>query len=735
MCRKQGIIKIQLKSDLCIGSGYAYEGSVDNDICYNEHGIPFIPARRLKGCLREAAELIQMSAIEEIFGTAGQSEYSDLIIDNGYIENAEAISEEIVRIKNARSELAEDLTQQRVLEEFTTVKAQTAILEETGVAKENSLRFLRVINQYAPYGKKEELIFFAQVEFGCEEYTIRKIVKALRHMGLNRNRGLGNVECELCDVKDVTYTKYECKSNESQIVELHYVLKNIEPLMLSGKNINQTERYISGTSILGAIAKAYLSQPNASAQDEWFQEMFHRNRVQFSNATITVPEKCDENQCYYEPYYPAPLFLNKLKKTKKLVNISGNKKGNEGGEYVLEGGNQPKKLKTEYVHFVSENQVKILEVNMERIYHHSQKQKSINGEEGILYVLEAISEGQYFTGTIVGERKYIEWIAAILDTMTLRFGKSKAAQYGKCKLMKKYIVDAKGCLEYKKGDTLLISFLSDGVFLDACGYITRYTEIKKLLAEELKIEYDDTLGAEDSYLQTKLISGYNMLWNLKKPSIEAVGAGSVIAYTLKKDCMIDSLQVGERKIEGFGQIMVQRQSDMHYAIEKIASEYQSGELAQTLPLLECILFTELRESWVEKALDYGKIVTNPTTLGRVTLMLIESVNEYSHDMEKAFEYFINRVESIKDKEKKKQIILFLEKCICMVETNVQSNPNEKQKKWVLDMNQLITLHQNKILAYKKMEHLEIESLEDKVKEAWPEYLMNILIYQKYLLKD
>lgn len=726
---------MKLKSDLCIGSGYAYEGSVDNDICYNEHGIPFIPARRLKGCLREAAELIQISGIDEIFGTAGQSEYSDLIIENGYIENAELISEEIVRIKNARSEWTEDLTQQRVLEQFTTVKAQTAIVEETGVAKENSLRFLRVINQYSPDGKKEELIFFAQVEFGCEEDTIRRIVKALRHIGLNRNRGLGNVECELCDVKDVLYTKCECTSNESQTVELHYVLKNIEPLMLSGKNVNQTERYISGTSILGAIAKAYLSQPNASVQDEWFQEMFHRNRVHFSNATITVLEKCDENQCCYKPYYPAPLFLNKLKKTKKLVNISGNKTENEGEEYALEGGNQPKKLKTEDVHFVSENQVKILEVNTERIYHHSQKQKSINGEDGILYVLEAVSEGQYFTGTIVGERRYIEWIAAILETMPLRFGKSKAAQYGKCRLMKKDIVDSKEILEYKKGDTLLISFLSDGMFLNTCGYTTRYQEVKKLLAEELKIEYDNTVGEEDSYLQTKLIFGYNMLWNLKKPSIEAIGAGSVIAYTLTKDCMLDSLQVGERKIEGFGKIMVQRQSDMHYAVEEITREYLPEELMQILPLLECILFTELRECWTEKAIDYGKIVTNPTTLGRVTLMLTDSVNEYSHDMEKAFEDFINRIESIKDKEKKKQVISFLEKCICMTETNVQTMKNEKQVKMVLDMNQLITFQQNKILAYEKMERLKIESLEDKVKELWPEYLMNILVYQKYLLKD
>ena len=52
---------ITLKSDLCVGSGYSYAGIIDSDICYDALGLPYIPARRLKGCLREAAELIGLS--------------------------------------------------------------------------------------------------------------------------------------------------------------------------------------------------------------------------------------------------------------------------------------------------------------------------------------------------------------------------------------------------------------------------------------------------------------------------------------------------------------------------------------------------------------------------------------------------------------------------------------------------------------------------------------------------
>ena len=51
-------LTITLKSDLCVGSGYSYARVIDSDISYDDLGIPYIQAKRLKGCLREAAELI-----------------------------------------------------------------------------------------------------------------------------------------------------------------------------------------------------------------------------------------------------------------------------------------------------------------------------------------------------------------------------------------------------------------------------------------------------------------------------------------------------------------------------------------------------------------------------------------------------------------------------------------------------------------------------------------------------
>ena len=46
---------IELLSDMCTTSGDGHNSTVDMDVVYDIHGIPYIPAKRIKGCIREAA--------------------------------------------------------------------------------------------------------------------------------------------------------------------------------------------------------------------------------------------------------------------------------------------------------------------------------------------------------------------------------------------------------------------------------------------------------------------------------------------------------------------------------------------------------------------------------------------------------------------------------------------------------------------------------------------------------
>ena len=98
---KMAVVRITLQSDLCVGSGYSYAGVIDSDVTSDRYGIPYIPARRLKGCMREAAEMIsavlQPDAISNLFGKRGQKMPGKLYIENARIKNYASIISAIER--------------------------------------------------------------------------------------------------------------------------------------------------------------------------------------------------------------------------------------------------------------------------------------------------------------------------------------------------------------------------------------------------------------------------------------------------------------------------------------------------------------------------------------------------------------------------------------------------------------------------------------------------------------
>jgi CRISPR/Cas system CMR subunit Cmr4 (Cas7 group RAMP superfamily) len=48
-------LKLTLLSPCLIGSGEGFGAVIDSDIVFDEFGIPYIPAKRIKGCLRDSA--------------------------------------------------------------------------------------------------------------------------------------------------------------------------------------------------------------------------------------------------------------------------------------------------------------------------------------------------------------------------------------------------------------------------------------------------------------------------------------------------------------------------------------------------------------------------------------------------------------------------------------------------------------------------------------------------------
>ncbi len=743
---------ITLKSDMCVGSGYSYAGIVDSDVCYDECGLPYIPAKRLKGCLREAAGLIGLSEDEtdKLFGKSGQDNARGVFLDNAYMEDYESLYEELKHIENP---VKEYLTPQNVLDRFTTIKAQTKIMEN-GVAKDNSLRYIRTVNHYSPLGREQELCFQADVYYeGLNEddkNAFENTVKALRNIGLNRSRGLGSVKCELKRSEPSRETEIGFDTvKEEDIYILSYSVKNLSPLVLSANQENATEKYISGQRVLGYFANAYLKD-GGSAEDAEFEELFLKNEVIFGG--LYPCGEADQTNGR-DSYYPAPSYINRLKKTGKYVNVSKKIpvtieecKG-IGEEYARGAGNQPKKLKKKFVCF-KEGKILVKEVASDIVYHHAKKSTKQGTENGeLLYAFEVVSKGQCFAGTITGKGKYIKKLAGLLQNGNLQFGKSRSSQYGKCVLdgvpkiepqRKEKKSDPK---TFSAGERVLVILQSDGIFMDGSGYTVRYEQVREQIKkaygiEELNDEVAEKHSEMYSEIEVKMLTGYYSVWNLKRPAIPAVCAGSTFEFLLTKELAIPEgpVYVGERIGEGYGRLAIVPNNGEDCCIEEIKEKEKEQKLNYAKPICKRILLDEMRETLRRCAVESNIGIDNPATLGRITLMLTDSINQNPDNPNEAYKDFCGRIQSIKRGKVQEKVEKIKNDLIC------ESNDLSSKLKYIeiKDFKEVYEVYEKQILRKGKPDESdkeEFDAFDNELKKLWSGYLMDVLVQEKYNQKS
>lgn len=705
-------------SDLCVGSGYSYAGIVDSDVTYDEFGIPFIPSRRLKGCMRESAELFcSKEEINKIFGKGGERESKGITLGNAYIENYCEIAYKLTEIKKTNPEVFKYLLPQDILNLYTTVRTQTKIEQDTGVANDSSLRYTRVVGKRNPLSVQNALCFYSEIEYGKEEHVaVENILKATRNIGMNRNRGLGSVRCSLEEAKVINVGEKVAADVKAQgKVCITYVLKNNAPLIMSSINESISDSFVSGKSILGKMAGAFLKISGYSAESEEFRNLFLNGNTVFTNAYISFQQNTEEQKINsWGTYIPAPCYLNRLKKSKTLVNLL---KIDEAGK-PSEDGDFPKKLKTQYVCQISENEYHVAETEREVIYHHSRNGKK-QDQEGILYTHEALRKGQYFKGRIFADSKYVPILKQLLKNTSLRFGKSKNVQYGCCELIDFGIEELKeNRMKIISGDKIVVTLTSDAIFTNEQSYTVRFDEIKQQIADAVGIPYCKNIAEELSIVQTTEITGYNTKWNLKRQSVPAVKAGSVFVYPIihnEQETEISLTKfVGERNLEGFGEVIISTTEKMKYQVDeydlqKYETEKKECDLGICKVFLAEILTKKLLNQFV---CDYmkktaGNIKITSSTIGRVTLMLKESLNKQS------ISDFYKRVNLMKRESEKMEIWKLLDAAkLC------SENASDEAKK-LLNVLEIYCM----VDSEKMMEELQ------------GEYLMTILAYHKYKKKQ
>lgn len=551
-------IRVELLSDTCFSSGEVYNSAVDTDVFRDENGIPVIGGKRLKGCIREAAEELRdwgyMIDVEGIFGSKYDRNSAIHISDARPEQYDQYISELSVRNDPML------VHPSRVLDAFTYIRTQTAVDQE-GIADRNTLRSIRVI--------KKGLVFFAPVEFRCSdekkheyEDQMVKICKAVRHMGLNRTRGTGSVKVSFeMDIPEIfkdrkpEFITAECQEGISYS-RLDYMLYLHSAVLCKSAAGGQTVccPYIEGAKILGMIAEAYKTEGKGN---EEFAELTKDQSLICSNAYISDGKK------RFEPA-DASLFVVKDDPRQgrcKAVDM-GELKDDEieklsplGDKFICYNGQQAEEKK----------------VDMEIRYHHSRPaDKSIghvvsSDSDNQMYQIESISAGQTFTGYILGSSDQIRKICELFEKRNhYRIGYNRSAEYGEVSI---HVAGLSENNEIEEGDSVdrfLLRLNSPAILRRENGMVSPDEE---MILGQLKRKLDlPDLTIEKRFLRFTEIGGYNVTWNARKPSVPVFDKGtafimrSPVPVCLEK---INRIWIGERNMEGYGEIRAEKIPEQH----------------------------------------------------------------------------------------------------------------------------------------------------------------------------
>lgn len=195
-------LTLNLLSPALVGSGDGHGALIDADVILDDMGLPVIPAKRVKGCLRDAArEVHQMLTlagvseglnIDHVFGRIGECQSTPVYFSSLTLADYDANRAWLQYLQNA-SGSGTLLSRDQVIDFFTEIRRQTRIDPHTGVALKGSLRTSRILRRNLSFTGTIDVL---QPDAPTETVLALACLN-FRQLGTRRHRGLGRVCCTL----------------------------------------------------------------------------------------------------------------------------------------------------------------------------------------------------------------------------------------------------------------------------------------------------------------------------------------------------------------------------------------------------------------------------------------------------------------------------------------------------------------------------------------------------------
>lgn len=175
---------ITFLSDWHAGSGLSSGADADAVVIKDKNNLPYLPGKTIKGLLKDIFEdfrevqqdLIPPDFVKKYFGEYNEKEKKS---DAGtlFFSNAEINNDE-------KNEISEQMSS------FLYRNIASTRIDEKGVAEKSSLRTMQVCIP---------LVLEGYIDGDIERDTelFKKAMKCIRHLGANRNRGLGRCKFEI----------------------------------------------------------------------------------------------------------------------------------------------------------------------------------------------------------------------------------------------------------------------------------------------------------------------------------------------------------------------------------------------------------------------------------------------------------------------------------------------------------------------------------------------------------
>ena len=555
-------LTIKLRSDLCASNGESIGFGIDTDVCTDPYGFPYIPGRRILGCLRDVAERLKAYGaciddgqvteddITAIFGN-GNGQEGALVVHNAFLPDIEVIHRYIDSLKD--DFMIGQATKEKISRLYSSVRGQTRIGDD-GRASDGSLRAVRVVNQYDPL-TNEPLEFKSDIDGtklnSRQKQLFKTSCKALRHIGLNRNRGLGNVSVTV-DWSDNSPSNYngmdesnlfDGKDTDTICIEYRVFLKS--PITL--QEYMETGSQIKARSVIGAWSKIYMEKHHKA--DDTFQKLFLDGTVRWSALTPIIEGFISR---------PVPAMIMRLKNDgNKLINSFAC----EDPEWKKK---KPKELDGYYAAEINGTYY-VAEPTSATSYHNRIKglKKTQETDEGGLYMQESITQGVLYGGTVLLPADSVgtlyKTLKELFEVVSIGFGRSKKTQYGRARLVKataERYHPAK--IHVKEGEPFFAILKSDLILQKDAVYDVREDAVREAIIAHMNKDgatggwMDEIPAGYHDICRYHVISGYHAKKKKKKPKIMAAKGGNIYCFKGREGEYVSEFTLGEYQQEGFG---------------------------------------------------------------------------------------------------------------------------------------------------------------------------------------